>query len=146
MKPNLSDHVKKKFDLTEKDAQGAPVKDIQWEGLDLSAEEVKIVDPGVGGSVVLRFFFFKAAPLKKGQPAPTKQQLFESFQNLIQGYIWKDGLRPLEGKEVRVYVRKELKKSELKLKMIEENADIVIIVPCEPTRGESVTDKHHKLK
>lgn len=145
-KPNLSDYLGKKGHGVEKDAVGAPVKDIQWETQDTKTDLIPLIDPSVGKGVVLRSFFFKAVPLEKGFRPPTKDVILSHFKKLIETHLWKDGMSPLEHRVPRVYTRKELKKGVLKSKMIEENADFVIMVLCEARTGQMINDKHNILK
>lgn len=131
----------KSFDYTEKDAIDAPVKDIQWEGHDLSVTSDPLHDDGTGKNVIVRFFFFKATPeLKNKKTRPSKMEIVSSFKMLIEMTLWGDGLIPLEDSPIGVYTRKELKKNALKDKMTALGSDFCIILSATPRLGVSVLE------
>lgn len=94
----------KKFKVLEKDAENAPVKDIQWEGEELQAQSKTHLedDQGTGQKMVVRFFEFGANPKAFKQYKPTAQELFDSHRHGIMALLWKDELQPYEGISPRI--------------------------------------------
>lgn len=135
-----NDTLSKKVDFIEMDAQNAPVKDIKWGAQQIQAQSDRIEDPGIGKGVVVRNFFFKAPPREKGKPTPSKKDIFLSFKPLIGTSLWADGLTPLEGKEIHLYTKKQLKPGLLRNAMLKEGADFVIMILAQPRSGVSVAD------
>lgn len=135
-----------KFELTEKNAADSPVDDIKWHGQEIEVNSNPLVDPGVGREVVLRSFFFKAAPVPRGFRPPTKPQILSHYKKMIDDFLWKDALVALDHRKPQVYARKDLKKGALRDKMIEENADFVIMILAKPKLGSTVLDTARILK
>ena len=79
--------------LTEKDAQDAPVKDIQW---DVSQQQTKESetkleqDVGSGQPAIIRQFMFKTNPQTWKSHPPTKQELFNHHLKQIEIWLWQD--------------------------------------------------------
>lgn len=133
--------ISKSKQIVETDAIDAPVKDINWNANQIETDTVPIVDPGTGGKIVLRWFFFKAAPIPKGFRKPTRQQILEQYKRLVDEFLWKDGLEPLSHKPAKVILRKEVKSDELKAQFFEAGADFAIAISAWPRMGQSVIDK-----
>jgi hypothetical protein len=113
----------------------------------VETEQVPIIDPGVGDAIVLRNFFFKAIPVPKGTPRPTKAQLFGQFQNMIFTQLWADGLRPIEERKVEIHTKAELKSLSKTLwaECIKSGADFVIMVMAAPRKGVRLDERPLKL-
>ena len=141
----MAEQIGESRHFKELDAQNAPVKNIDWEAAQLETDAVPIIDPGIGKEKLLRSFFFKAAPVPKGTPRPTKLELISHYKRLIADFLWKDGLSPIEHETVQLYTKAEANKfKSLRAKMYEEKADFVIMVLAEARHGQSITDKIHK--
>lgn len=119
------------------------VDDTTYNATQIETEGVKIEDPGTGGEVVLRHFFFKAMPRPQGSPKPTKIQLFSEAKDFIGVQLWGDGLEPLEERHIEVHTRGYLKKVSKTLfaEMLKNNTDYVIMVPAKPRRGVLVNER-----
>ena len=87
-------------------------------------------DKGVGREIVLRRFRFASNPQIKQLPAA--QELFNSHLKGIQGMLWSDGWRPIDGMEPRLIFSKS-----------KRNYDIFIA--CEPMLGQTVLEKPQTL-
>lgn len=100
-----------KFKTVEKDAQDAPVKDVEWEGEEIGVEsETKLeADLGTGQPVVIRFFDFGVNPEAFKQYKPTAQELFNSHRKGMEALLWRDELKPFEGVEPRLMFSKDRK-------------------------------------
>lgn len=114
-----------------------------WNGTEIETEAVKIEDPGTGGEVILRHFFFSAKPRNPGDPKPTKMQLFSEAKKLIELALWGDGLVPMEERHVEVHTKGYLKKlsKTLYAEMLKNRADYVIMVPARPRKGVFVNER-----
>ncbi len=114
-----------------------------WNGTEIETESVAIHDPGTGGEVILRHFFFSAKPREQGSPKPTKQQLFSEAKQMIEMALWGDGLVPMEERHVEVHTRGYLKKISpaLYTEMLKHRADYVIMVPARPRKGVLVNER-----
>ncbi len=99
----------KKFKVKELNAKDAPVKDLDWEGEEVTAESTTKLeeDKGTGHAVVLRFFDFGVNPETFKQHKPTAQELFNSHSRGMEALLWKDQLKPFEGIEPRMMFSKD---------------------------------------
>lgn len=133
--------------ILEENVIDAPVKDVLWNANQISTEPIKLIDPGIGGAVVLRHFFFKAPILPKGAPRPDKQTVVSHFKRLIEMSLYGDGLKIREDKPIEVHTIQKAKKisKALYLKMKQEGADFVILCLASPRAGVSVIDKPNRL-
>ena len=112
-----------------------------WEAQQIETKSDPIVDPGTGGGVIVRNFFFKAPPREKGQKPASKTEIFSGFKQMIEISLWSDGLEPLMDKQIHVYNRKELKPNTmLRRKMLKEGADFVIMILAKPRMGVQLAD------
>lgn len=132
-------------DFVEMNVADAPVKHIKWGAQQLETKSDPLHDPATGGGVVVRNFFIKAAPRQKGQAAPSKKKIIESFKQMMEISLFGDGLVPLDDKPVRLYTKRQLKPGLLRNKMISEGADMVIMVLAKPRMGVSLADKPQVL-
>ena len=119
------------------------IKEATWDANQISTAPVQMIDPGIGGAVILRHFFYKAAPRPKGVPNPTKQELVSAFKRQIEIALWGDGLVIREDKPIEVHTRQTTRRKFplLYRKLIAEKADFVIICLAKPKLGETVLDK-----
>ncbi len=139
------DHVSKTVQVVEKDAKDAPVKDVLWNAQEAQTEAVPMIDPGIGDGVILRSFFFKAAPVPKGFRPPTKVQIISHYKKLIETMLWKDGMTALAHRSPVLNTYKETKRGQLKMKMKDEGADFVIMVLAQARAGVTITDQARKI-
>lgn len=129
--------------LIETNAKGAPVKDVLWNANEATTESIRIQDPGTGGDVILRHFFFKKSPMSARLPRPTKLDILNQNKRLIETTLWADGLIIRFDKPIEVHTRQKIKKisKTLYMEMVRNGSDFVIIVLCEPRRGVVVREK-----
>ena len=134
--------------IIEGNAKNAPTKDILWNANEISAEPVRIVDPGVGQEVIVRHFFFKSIPLLKGQSKPTKLELISHFKKLIEMSLWGDGLVIREDKPLELVELHIAKKNTpfLYKKMLEQSSDFVLLVLASPKAGLYAIEKPTRLQ
>lgn len=100
---------KKKFKVKELNAKDAPVKDLEWEGEEVTAESTTKLesDTGEGQAIVLRFFDFGVNPETFKSHKPTAQELFNSHMRGMESLLWKDQLKPFDGVEPRLMFSKD---------------------------------------
>lgn len=124
----------KKFKAVEKDAQDAPVKDLEWEGEEVQAQsDTKLeFDQGTGQAIVLRFFDFAVNPETFKQHKPTAQELFNTHMRGIESLLWRDGLKPYDAIDPRFMFSKD--KSHYRF-----------IIACVPSLGNVLVDKPQTL-
>ena len=116
------------FDVIEKDAIDAPVKDIKWYGKEDRTEDKSIHDTGKGDAVVIRLFEYKFPPTL--EVLPTREQILTpEYLKDIKTRLWADGLRTVL--EPRTEITKEGCK---------------IFVPCVATTGNSLTEEPKLLQ
>ena len=139
------EHITEGQQVIETNAKGAPVKDVLWNSAQVETESHQIQDPGAGGEVILRHFFFKALPLPPNVPKPDKHQIVAQFKKLIEMTLFGDGYMIREDKPIEVHTLQKVKKISKTLykKMLVENADFVILCLASPRRGVTVHDKAH---
>lgn len=99
----------KKFKVKEVNAKDAPVKDLDWEGEEVSTESTTKLeeDKGTGQAIVLRFFDFGVNAETFKQHKPTAQELFNSHMKGMESLLWKDQLKPFDGVEPRLMFSKD---------------------------------------
>lgn len=95
-------------------------------GADLNTE-TPLIDPGEGGSNVIRQFMFKMNPETR-RNFPDRQALFNAHAKQITTILWGDGLRPLEEFSPRVII--DMKRGIYK-----------IFVPCKSAKGVIFSEK-----
>lgn len=128
----------------EENAVNSPVKNIEWEVNHIQTESIQIKDPGTGKGTIIRSFFFKGIPTPPGMPKPTKADVISQFKGVIEKMLWSDGLHAIPEATVTLYTKSQVKKfPSLKAKMLEENADFVIMVAAE-SNGGVITDLIHR--
>lgn len=138
--------ITKVADIYEKNAKGLPVKEAKWDVSEVATPTVRLNDPGVGDSLILRSFFFKALPRPKGMDMPKKQDIISSYKRLIDTRLWADGLVAADERPPVLYTLSELKKNQaLKKKMIDEHADFVIMLLTRPRSQQFVADTARKI-
>ena len=116
------------FNVVEKDAIDAPVKDIKWYGKEDRTEEKSIHDTGKGEAVVIRLFEFKFPPTL--EVLPTKEQLLTpDYMKYLNVQLWGDALRMVL--EPRVEITKQGCK---------------IFVPCVARTGQSYMEEPKLLQ
>lgn len=128
--------------------EGQIEKQYAWNDISqIETASKPIHDPGEGKAVLLRHFFFKAFPTPPGQRKPTKAELFGQFKNVIFTNLWADGLKPREDAPIEIHSRRKVKtlSKQLYAKMVEENADFVILCLAEPQRGIMLNEKPQTL-
>ena len=129
----------------ELDAKNAPSDHIQWDTAQLQTESIPIIDPGVGEKMIVRSFFFKASPLPKGIPKPTKLEIINSYKRLLESTLWSDGLIPVMNADIKLYTKGEIKKyPQLRKKFIQEKADFVIMLTAEARKGVNILENAQK--
>lgn len=126
--------AKRNFKTIEKNAKNAPVKDIVWEGEEISVQsDTKLEeDKGTGQAIILRVFDFAANPEVFKQHKPTAQELFASHLQGMRSLLWRDGLAPYEKVEPRLIFSKD-------------KSSYRFIIPCIATVGSVVIDKPQTL-
>lgn len=124
----------KKFKVTEENAKDAPVRDIEWEGEEVTAHsDTRITDDtGTGQEVVLRFFDFAADDAVFRATRPTAQQLFDSHRKGMEDLLWSDGFTPIREIEPRLLFSKD-------------GRYYRFAVPCIPSTGNSLLEKTRTL-
>lgn len=95
--------------LIEKDAIGAPVKDINWTAREVETESESYLeeDTGEGNPVVIRMFEFGMNPEAFKQANPTTQDIFNSHYKGIEVALWKDGLKVVPEVNPRIVLTPE---------------------------------------
>lgn len=105
---STSGKVANQTTFVEKDAKGAPVKDIAWQASQIEAQsDTKLEDDtGYGKAIVIRMFEFAINP--NGWPnKPTKQELFNAHLHGIEVMLWRDGLKVMTDVEPRLSIGKK---------------------------------------
>jgi hypothetical protein len=99
----------RKFKAIEKDTKDVSIKDIKWEGEELTAlSDTKLEqDLGTGHEVVIRFFEFAVNQEAFKNRWPTAQELFDTHRSGMEALLWRDGLKPYEGLEPRFMFSKD---------------------------------------
>ena len=95
------ERVDNNFSFIEQDAEDAPVKDIAWQGQDIQFNQ-QVLDKGEGKPIILRQFDFS---IPVGVQLPEKKEIASTYQNFIDGFLWKDGLRRID--DLRVVLQKD---------------------------------------
>lgn len=126
--------AKKQFKAVEKNAKDAPVKDILWEGEEVTAHsDTKIQeDKGTGQAIILRSFDFVANPDNFKARKPTAQELFASHLKGIEALLWGDGLKPFQEVQPRLLFSKDKKHYRF-------------IIPCVVGLGQSLIEGTNTL-
>lgn len=83
----------KKFELDSSEGK--------WFGEKAETEGFSIQDPGEGKAVFLRIYEFKRNPAVQ---LPSQQEIFNAHWNQIRDFLWKDGLRAIEGISPRIVI------------------------------------------
>lgn len=125
-KKNLNDYLKRSFKATGDEGT--------WVGqeIEVKSDTQLSDDKGVGRPVILRHFEFAANPIAFKQRKPTKQELFDNHRAMIEAYLWKDGLTPVE------YIPPTIKISKKKDKYR-------ILVTCVTRFGQTLVEKPKTL-
>ena len=124
----------KKFKAFEKNAKNAPVKNIEWEGEEVTTHsQINLEeDTGTGKEVILRFFDFGVNFQAFKNHKPSAQELFDNHRQGLESLMWRDGLRPFEEVEPRLIFSKDKKHYRF-------------IIACTPTLNSVLTDKPQTL-
>ncbi len=124
----------KEFELMEDNAKDSPVKDIHWQGREMSVEsDTKLEDDrGSGEAIIIRTFSFGVNPKAWKEYIPTKQELFNSHIKGMEVILWKDGLTIFHEVTPRVIFSKDKKIYQ-------------IFVGAKPARGHTLVDKPRTL-
>lgn len=93
----LEDHIVAEGHGTEYAAEGAPVKDINWDVKSAEVHADPLKDEGMGEERIVRRFFFKLPPLPKGIDKPTDQEILEyHLKSTVVPMLWRDELEPID--------------------------------------------------
>lgn len=125
---NMAKKTPRKFKAVELDAKDAPVKNIEWEGEEISTEsETRIdQDDGTGQAIILRFFEFGANVETFKQHKPTAQELFNSHMRGMESLLWKDGLKPYDAIEPRLMFSKDKTKYRFIIACIPSGLNVLV--------------------
>ncbi len=116
------------FDVIEKDAIDAPVKDIKWYGREDRTEDKSIHDVGKGEAIVLRLFEYKFPP--NNERIFTKEEMLTpQYLKDLKTQLWADGFRLVM--EPRVNITKEM---------------CQVFAPCQATTGNSFLEEPKLLQ
>ncbi len=107
MDDNLSVNVEGNLDEF-KGGEGIQIsEDTKYEyASNLETPSIRLEDPGIGKTVLIRAFDFKINPNIKEIPL-TKQEIFNHHARQIQTILWADGLKPLEDIAPRVILNEK---------------------------------------
>lgn len=89
-----------------------------------------LVDEGTGQKILLRCFEFKLPP-KTNKDTINKQELFNTQWQMIQTYLWKDGLIHIDYIDPRITYTKDGYK---------------IFITCVPRAGQSILERAQTLQ
>ena len=88
--------------ITEENAQNAPVKDIKWYGTNAETEKFRLEDPASGRKIIVRHFDYMYPPGRRVKP--TKAQILtKDYLNYLKNGLWADELEMIMDPKVVFY-------------------------------------------
>lgn len=96
------EELNKQFELTEENAENAPVKDIKWHGQEIGVQADPLQDRAKGRAIILRCFDFARMP---GVELPSKEELIEAHKKTIDTFLWKDSLVRIQ--DLKIIIEKD---------------------------------------